>query len=313
MDDRITRLQRISLFRQIDEGSLEVFANHLVVHDLADGEAVFKEGDPGDALFVIDSGQVVVSKIIDWDDMREKTLAILPAGAFFGEGALMENVPRSATVRARGPARLFKLTRDVFFNLVQTSPLSIAKLLFSMTKIVNARLRQTSHELVTLYDTGRIAGEGLSLAELLDQILERITESTGAQKGVIFLMNPYTQTLEVGLATGLDPLPPFDLGAGLFARVLGEGKTLMTPDFSSTGLTPLGFEPRSLLAVPMILGDDPVGMLLLGDRDNGLAFNAGQLHLLQGVASQVATAVVNAYKRAEEEAAEAHQRHYVRF
>lgn len=314
MSDNVERLKRLPLFAQLDPASLQALANHLSVHDFADGEAIFSEREPGESLHVLDEGTVVVSKVIDWDDMREKTLAILPKGAFFGEGSLMDNVPRSATVRARGSARTFQLTRQAFMDLVGQSPLSAAKLLFAMTKIVNARLRQTSAELVTLYDTGKIAGAGHSLDRLVEEILERISESTGSAKAGLFLMNPYTLQLELAGCVGLvPPTGPLDPAAGIFGAVLGERRTILTRAFSKEGIEALGFEPEVLLAVPMVLGDEATGMLLLGDREGGLPYNVGHLHLLQGVAAQVANAVVNAFKKAEEDAAEAHNRHYVTF
>jgi len=307
------RLQQIPLFRQLDDASRAALAQHLSVHDYADGEVVFRERESGDSLFVLEKGMVVISKVIDWDDKREKTLAILPKGAFFGEGSLMEDIPRSATVRARGGATCLQLSRPGFMKLVQTSPLSAAKLLFSMTKMVNARLRQTSAELVTLYDTGKIAGAGLDLATLVEEILERLAESTGSRVALLFLKNPYTLMLDLAGARGAAPAPPFDLEKGLFARVMGEQRPLLTRSFGGEGLDPLGFEPESLLAVPMTLKDEATGMILLGDREGGHPFNVGHLHLLQGVANQVASAVLNAFRKAEEEAAEAHHRHYVTF
>ncbi len=310
----VERLKRTVLFKGIDEPSLEVFEASLEEQRFADGDPIFREGEPGDSLYVLDEGSVVVSKIIDWDDMREKTLAILPAGAFFGEGALMEDLPRSATVRARGKAVVFRLTRNMVMRLVKTSPLAVAKLLFAMIKVVNARLRQTSHELVTLYDTGRIAGSSLSFDLLLDRIAERASESLQAASCLIFLQNPYTRTLDLGIARGAPaPVPPFDPSQGIFAEVMGRGRPVMTASFSGTGLERLGFEPESLLAVPLTLEEQSTGMILVGDREGGQPFHGSHLHLLQGIASQVATAIDAGYRRAEEQAAAAHQQHWVRF
>jgi CRP-like cAMP-binding protein/Zn-dependent protease len=76
------------------------------------GEALFEQGDVGDAFYVLRSGQVEV--IQDGNLLRT-----LGPGSFFGEIALLHDVPRTATVRARTPARAFRLERDGFTALVR--------------------------------------------------------------------------------------------------------------------------------------------------------------------------------------------------
>jgi CRP-like cAMP-binding protein len=214
-EDLVARLQKIPLFKRIDAQSLAILTQFLQEEQYQDGETIFQERDPGGAMYAIESGAVVISKVIDWQDRTEKTLAILPAGAFFGEGGLLENDPRSANVRARGPTRVIRVDRSGFLQVLQAAPLSAIQLLFGITRIINARLRQTSHELVTLFDTGKLAGAGLALDALLTSILERCMESTDSQKGAVFLVNPYTEELEVGAFQGMAPAPPFGLRADL--------------------------------------------------------------------------------------------------
>lgn len=311
--DLVARIQKIPLFKRIDVQSLQILTQFLHEETYQDGDTIFRERDPGGAMYAIESGAVVISKVIDWQEMTEKTLAILPAGAFFGEGGLLENDPRSANVRARGPTRVIRIDRDGFLQVLQAAPLSAIQVLFGITRIINARLRQTSHELVTLFDTGKLAGAGLALDSLLASILERCMESTDSTRGAVFLVNPYTEELEVGAFQGMAPAPPFDRHAGLFGRVLDEGQPVITRDFGTAGLPAQGFEPTALVACGIHHEGTPIGLLLIGDREGGAAYTGGHVHLMQGIAMQVAPAIVHARKKAEDEAAEAHNRHYVRF
>jgi CRP-like cAMP-binding protein/Zn-dependent protease len=80
--------------------------------NVAPGEAIVEEGEPGDAFYAIRSGQVDVIR-------GGATVSMLGAGSFFGEIALLEDVPRTATVRARTPVRAFRLEREGFARLVR--------------------------------------------------------------------------------------------------------------------------------------------------------------------------------------------------
>lgn len=310
----LPHLTPLPLFQGMEEASLLVLTEYLTVEDYADGATIFAERDPGGSLFVIESGSVVVSKIIDWDDMTEKTLAVLPQGAFFGEGGILDGDPRSANVRAQGATRVIRLDRAAFLRLLDQSAMAAMQILVGINGVINDRLRRTSHELVTLFDTGKIAGAGFELEELLERILERAVESTGSTQGWLFLLNPYTQDLELGSCRGaVRPEPPFDRYQGLFERLLGGGEPLLTNAFPETGLETVGFEPASLVACTILHQEVPIGILVIGSREEGAPYDGGHLHLLQGISLQVASSIENARQRAEDAAAEAHRRHYVTF
>jgi CRP-like cAMP-binding protein len=81
----------------------------------AAGEVVFSQGDPGDALFVMVSGSLAVMR--DGAKLRE-----LGRGAAFGELALLDGAPRSATIEAVTDAELLRIPRDEFEALLDESP-----------------------------------------------------------------------------------------------------------------------------------------------------------------------------------------------
>jgi CRP-like cAMP-binding protein/Zn-dependent protease len=80
--------------------------------NLSPGEVVFEQGEPGDAFYALRSGQVEVVK-------DGEVVGVLGPGSFFGEIALLHDVPRTATVRARTPGRAFRLEREGFVRLVR--------------------------------------------------------------------------------------------------------------------------------------------------------------------------------------------------
>jgi CRP-like cAMP-binding protein len=110
----------------------------LALVDLAAGEVLFREGEPGACLYVVSEGEVIV------ETAAAGELARLGPGAFFGEVALITDLPRSATIRAAGPVELLAIDRDVVRDLVAAHPEVLGRLLrFVRDRLVD-RVTRTS-------------------------------------------------------------------------------------------------------------------------------------------------------------------------
>lgn len=103
----------------------------------AKGEVIFHQGDPGSALFIIETGEVKIS--LPSPEGREIILALLRPGDFFGELALLDGKARSADAVAREPAQLLLLQREDFMRFLQSRPQAVVSLLAALS----LRLRQT--------------------------------------------------------------------------------------------------------------------------------------------------------------------------
>jgi CRP-like cAMP-binding protein len=110
---------RTPLFSSLDERRLRALIERVRLLQLDPGHVVFEAGDPGDALYVVASGEVAV--VVGEDDARTE-LARLGEGAFFGEIALVARQPRNATVVAAVPTDLLAIDRDVLFELIEDEP-----------------------------------------------------------------------------------------------------------------------------------------------------------------------------------------------
>ena len=107
----VALLEAIPIFEPLPEAALEHLANTLSPSLAAADEAVFEQGDRGDAFYVIQEGTV--------DVIRDGTVvATLRNGAYFGEIALLRDVPRTATVVPRTESQLLRLDRDQFLATV---------------------------------------------------------------------------------------------------------------------------------------------------------------------------------------------------
>jgi CRP-like cAMP-binding protein len=154
-------LRSIPFFGGLDPAALERLAAGMRARRFRRGEVIFHLGDPGDALFVIVSGEVKISLPSETGD--EAILATLRPGDVFGELALLDGAPRSASATALGPTETVVLPRDRFRELIATEAGVRDALLAS---IAGELRRLTTHveELHFLDITGRLAARLVRLA-----------------------------------------------------------------------------------------------------------------------------------------------------
>jgi CRP-like cAMP-binding protein len=160
-------LRRVPLFSSLTPeqiGELTRFARR---RRYARDEVVFYQGDRGDTFYVILQGQVKVS--VSSADGQEAILVMLDAGESFGELALLDDQPRSATIEATRPTEVLSLRKDDFHRLLRQFPEIAIGLLRVMTK----RLR----------DTDQLVQDAafLDVAERLAKKLLALTEVHGRQ------------------------------------------------------------------------------------------------------------------------------------
>ena len=141
MNLKLDTLKDIALFRHLDMGELCKVLNAVRVEPVEAGGTVVREGEPGERLYAILEGHMLVSR-------AGKPVCTLGPGAHFGEMALFNNRPRSATVRAKESARLIVMERTRFNELLQQEPQLGVKLVWAFAQVLSLRLDETS---VNLY------------------------------------------------------------------------------------------------------------------------------------------------------------------
>ena len=155
-------LAAIPFFAGLDRDALSRLAGSMRSRRFRRGEVIFHLGDPGDALFVIMSGDVKIS--LPSETGEEAFLATIGAGHVFGELALLDGAPRSASATALTPTETVVLPRDRFLELIATEAGVRDALLAS---IAGELRRLTTHveELHFLDITGRLAARLVRLAQ----------------------------------------------------------------------------------------------------------------------------------------------------
>ena len=157
----VASLARIPFFSGLDADALERVAAGTRTRRFRRGEVIFHAGDPGDALFVIVSGEVKIA--VPSESGEEAILTTLREGDVFGELALLDGAPRSATAAALVATETVVLPRDRFRELVATEPVIRDALLASLAGELR-RLTTHVEELHFLDMTGRLAARLVRLA-----------------------------------------------------------------------------------------------------------------------------------------------------
>jgi CRP/FNR family transcriptional regulator len=155
-------LRACGLFGHAEEPVLDALTAALRIRRFRKGETIFHQGDPGDALFIVATGSVKV--VLPSDEGAEPAIvAVLGAGEFFGELAILDGAPHSATIVALEPTETLVLHRDAFLGLIDSEPDLRRALLASLATEIR-RLTGHVEDLHFLDLPGRLASRILRLA-----------------------------------------------------------------------------------------------------------------------------------------------------
>jgi CRP-like cAMP-binding protein len=178
--DITERLRASCLFEAADDRALEDVARNLRRRRFRRAETIFHQGDPGDALHLVSSGAVKI--VLPSLDGEEAIIATLRSGDFFGELALLDGAPRSATAVAVEPTETWTLPRELFLSLLDRDKALRESLLAGIARELR---RITGHveELHFLDLAGRLASH-----------LGRLARDADPGASEVRLDWPYTQS-----------------------------------------------------------------------------------------------------------------------
>ncbi len=174
-------LSRVSLFKRLEPDELEKLAAEVDQVHYKGGETIFNESDKGDALYVVESGQVRIW-VLD-EDVKPVTLAELNPGDFFGELAVLDRGPRSTNATAIDDVELHRLSSDDFQNFLLAHPDASIDVICE----IGARMRQTNM-LVSKRVTRNINLEMEEKATLGQRIADKVASFGGSWTFIIIYL-----------------------------------------------------------------------------------------------------------------------------
>ncbi len=143
-------LTRTPFFGGLDDPSLERILEMLVERAFAPGDIVFREGETGRSMYVIESGQIILCAM--GQSGREVHLVRLGRGDFFGDTTLIEMQPRPYTARVEQTARLFELTNMDLYRLYREDVRAYVLVLQNVNRELCRRLRKADTRITRFAD-----------------------------------------------------------------------------------------------------------------------------------------------------------------
>jgi ribosome-associated protein len=170
----LERLAVIPVLSGVAPELRERLAERLREEPIPAGRLIFNEGGPGDAVYFIAEGKVSIQKDLDKARGLSKTLAVMQTGDFFGEMALLEREPRSASAIAVEATTLLVLPVEDVRAWLSADARVPLRLLLPFVEALSARLRETTREMTLFFNVGRVLVQDPDSHRLGAELLETV-------------------------------------------------------------------------------------------------------------------------------------------
>lgn len=275
-------LKNIEIFKIFPEDALKELAAYIAVDNFKKHDVIFREGDEGNSMYIIEKGEVEIKK-------KDKVLTLFGAGDTFGEMALFEKERRSADAVSRCDTSLYRIDTHDFRKFLFNHTESATQFLYNSMQEMSRRLRRTSEYLITVFETGKIVGGDFSLNEMSEKIINRLMEDmkkvTG---GMILLLNPFTDFYDVAYQKNTLILD-LEKAVGLIREHKEENIYHTT-------------EKGTVLGVPVKDNKKILGYIIMEKSDKKESFSVEHEIIISAVGNQVGLGILKAYNKQEEEA-----------
>ena len=135
-------IRKHALFAGLDEDGLIAILAAGIDRVFKKKEDIVKEGETGEDFYLILQGKLEVIKEVPTNEgIKGKRIALLKNGETFGEMAILERMPRSATVRALEDTLVLQFNHDIFNKIAETNPLAYSRTILNLAKQVSHKLR----------------------------------------------------------------------------------------------------------------------------------------------------------------------------
>jgi CRP-like cAMP-binding protein len=135
-------LKKVPIFQDLGRREFNKIESILHRRNWNADEGIINEGDPGAGMYIIVSGEVRITQV--GEDGGQQQLATLTGGDFFGEQALLDESPRTASAYANETCRIIGLFRPDLLELIESNPRLGLKIVMRLSQMISVRLRHTN-------------------------------------------------------------------------------------------------------------------------------------------------------------------------
>jgi CRP/FNR family cyclic AMP-dependent transcriptional regulator len=272
--DKLRMLKSITLLKNMSERTIQGLAEFLKPRKVPDGIVVFEEGSRGMSMYFVASGRIRIYKNTASGSTRE--LAVVGPGDFFGEMALVDEVPRSASAVASGSCLLFELYNGDLARWVKNSAPQALQFFSELSHVLARRLRKTSRELTLHFDLSNLLGDHRKTPlDFVREALERVlSHMDGAWSAAACLaIDGKTTVVQVASEGGYQFK---NVGAGLATDKTAGGSWLDDQTFR-VALS------RNGMTLGSVLFRSPVSLMLAERDDVALTLTAASSPITTGL------------------------------
>lgn len=175
MTSKQKKEQTVGLFTGLSEDLIHDFSKDLKTVKYKKGKEILLENSEGSCLYVIKKGRVEINKALESMETPFAQLSEMSEGDFFGEMSLLNEAPRSCTVKAITDVELQEIPRDAFVNLSFNHPI----VMFNLIRILSTRLRVTNERFTELMNEmirkNRLMAIGMTASKIIHDIKTPLT------------------------------------------------------------------------------------------------------------------------------------------
>ena len=140
--DIFDMLKKVPIFQDLGRREFNKIESILHRRNWNADEGIINEGDPGAGMYIIVAGEVRITQV--GEDGGQQQLATLTGGDFFGEQALLDESPRTASAYANETCRIIGLFRPDLLELIESNPRLGLKIVMRLSQMISVRLRHTN-------------------------------------------------------------------------------------------------------------------------------------------------------------------------
>ena len=304
-------LKKYEWFKRLPEDLLQRVSRLILEKGYGEGEVIFEEGSPGDSLCLVEEGEVAIRRWVDKASGKRKTIAVMEEGDFFGEMAVLDDKPRSASALASKRSKILVLRKDDFWGLIEEEPKTgIANFLLGMNRVMSERLRVANQNFITTFEIGQIMATAATLSHLFDLTLEQLSsaiEKSDASFGALYdefseefiILSKGGKDVERindRELTGEDSVIKELISSRKWIYIEDEGEREKYSDFFNKIC-----DAKSLMVSPIVREERLLGILFVVSFKEYHAFSQANRLLVGTVASQIGPAIENLKYKEEEE------------